>query len=332
MRVLTVTNMYPSELRPSFGAFVKSQVESLIAIGHTVEVLFIDGSHSTLNYMKGFHDVNRAIEDFRPDVIHAHYGLTGFVAAYPGDSKPLVLSLCGDDVLGTPTPGGGLTLRSRLGLHLSRVACRRAAAIIVKSDEMKSVVTSWGLQNVTTIPNGVDVDFFRPPSAAERQEARTRLALAPDRLHVLFPHTPYELRKRVDLARQLVTLVRPVAELHVVYHESRKVLRDYYFASDVMILTSEWEGSPNVVKEAMACDLPTVSFDVGDASWLAAGTKSHRIVPRHDLQAMAHAISDLARTGLRDGSERIRTELSASAVAQRIDGIYSRVAAASSTA
>lgn len=326
MRVLTITNMYPSADRPSFGAFVESQVESLIAIGHSVEVLFIDGSRTALNYVDGFLAVARAIGRFSPDIVHAHYGLTGFVAAYPNCSRPLVLSLCGDDVLGTPKPGGGLTLRSRLGQHLSRLACNRADAVIVKSDEMRTVVNSWGLLDVTTIPNGVNVDYFRPPSTTERRAARTRLAMAPGHLHVLFPHTPYELRKRVDLARQVVSILGPEAALHVVFHQPRDVLRDYYFACDVMVLTSEWEGSPNVVKEAMACNLPTVSFDVGDVRWVTSGTSSHRVVPRNDVQAMVDEIRCLERIGVRDGSERIRSELSASAIAQKISGIYDRVA------
>jgi glycosyltransferase involved in cell wall biosynthesis len=322
MRILVVTNMFPSTGRPSYGSFVKSQVDSLTTIGHTINVLFIDGSLSKRQYLAGFGAVTRAIRQFEPDLVHAHYGLTGFVAAYPRHPQRLVLSLCGDDVLGTPKPTGGLTLRSQLGRGLTRLACARADAIVVKSEEMREVVVAWGYRNVTTIPNGVDVGFFKPASAAERHEARRRLGLAPDRIHVLFPHTPYELRKRVDLAQQVAAALGPAAELQVVYHQTKEVLRDYYYASDIMILTSEWEGSPNVVKEAMACDLPTVSFDVGDVRWLAVGTEAHRVVPRHNISAMVREIRDLVKSGVRDGSDRIRRDLSATAVAQRITGIY----------
>ena len=322
MRVLTVTNMYPTSARPSYGAFVKSQVDSLIAHGHTIEVLFIDGSQSKKQYLAGFNAVTRKLSQFQPDLIHAHYGLTGFIAAYPQRMQPLVLSLCGDDVLGTPKPNGGLTLRSQIGRGLTRLACARAAALIVKSSEMRDAVAAWGYRNLTTIPNGVDVEFFKPPSADERAAARRRLALAPNRIQVLFPHTPYELRKRVDLAQQVVATLGTNAELQVVYHKTKEILRDYYHAADIMILTSEWEGSPNVVKEAMACDLPTVSFDVGDVRWLAAGTQAHRVVAKRDVAAMVREVGSLVKAGIRDGSERIQRELSATTVARRISDLY----------
>lgn len=327
MRVLTVTNMYPTAARPSYGAFVRSQVDSLIEEGHSVRVLFIDGSQSKMAYLSGFKAVSDEVAWFGPDLIHAHYGLTGFIATFPRRAQPLVLSLCGDDVLGTPTSDGGLTLRSRMGRLLSRLACARAGALIVKSEEMRKVVSDWGYGNVTVLPNGVDVEFFRPPNPAERNAARIRLGMAPDRIHILFPHTPYEVRKRLDLAQQVVTALGPEAELHVVYHQSREVLRDFYYAADVMILTSEWEGSPNVVKEAMACDLPTVSFDVGDVRWLVTGTRTHRVVSRRDVTAMAHEVDALVRSGLREGSERIKGELAAPIVARRISGIYDSLVA-----
>lgn len=322
MRVLAVTNMYPSASRPSFGAFVKSQVDSLARMGHAVEVLFIDGSASTANYLTGFAAVGRTVRRFAPDVIHAHYGLTGFVAAYPRRPVPLVLSLCGDDVLGTPDGRGGRTARSRLGLRLSRLACARASGIIVKSGEMQQVVASWGFPAASVVPNGVDVEFFAPPTAAGRIAARQRLGLDPDRLQVLFPHTPYERRKRVDLAEQVVARYGHAAELQVVYHRAREVLRDYYHAADIMVLTSEWEGSPNVVKEAMACDLPTVSFDVGDVAWLTAGCRAHRVVPRYDVDAMVEVMAGILQSGVRDGSARIREMLSAEAIAARVTAIY----------
>ena len=325
MQVLTVTNMYPSTERPSYGAFVKSQVDSLIAYGHTVEVVPIAGSRSGWEYLRGFGAVSRAIDSFHPDVLHAHYGLTGFIAAHPRRQQPLVLSLCGDDVLGTPTRAGGLTLRSQIGRILSRRACARAAALIVKSEEMRQVLDAWGYPDASVVPNGVDIHFFRPPDRDERVAARQRLGLAPERLHLLFPHTPYELRKRVDLAQQVTAALGSKAELQVIYHRPRDVLRDYYHAADVMILTSEWEGSPNVLKEAMACDLPTVSFDVGDARWLTAGTLSHRVVPRRDVAAMAQEIQSLAREGVRDGSERIRRDLSTEAVAGQVTAIYNSI-------
>ena len=199
-----------------------------------------------------------------------------------------MLSLCGDDVLGTPTARGALTLLSRLGTALSQRACARSAAIIVKSAEMRNVVAGWGYPpaRTTIIPTGVDTSFFTPPTSEERCAARSPACAFNGPSRGCSTHTPYGRRSRVDLAEQVVRLLGDNAELQVVYHRPKNVLRDYYYAADVMILTSEWEGSPNVVKEAMACNLPTVCFDVGDVCWLSGGTQAHRVVPRHDVAGM----------------------------------------------
>jgi len=322
MRILTVTNMYPTPARQSYGAFVQSQVASLQEAGHDVDVLFIDGRTSKGAYLLAPMRIRARTRVFRPDLLHAHYGLTGFLAAAAFTSQPLVLSLCGDDVLGTPSASGGLTPISQLGRLLTRIACRAADQIIVKTAGMAAVIQSWGITGAAVVPNGVDTQFFRPPTATDRSEARQRLGFTDAKRHLLWPHTPYEYRKRCDLAQRAVATLGPNHSLHIVYHRPRTILRDYYYASDLMLLTSEWEGSPNTVKEAMACNLPTVSFDVGDVATLVEGTKSHRVVPRHALAAMIQDIKELLESGVRDGADRIASALSAAAVAARITRIY----------
>lgn len=105
LRVLVVTNMYPSDDRPSYGSFVREQVESLRALGVRAAVLFIDGRTSRTHYLTGIGRVRRAARGAF-DVVHAHYGLTGFLAVLQR-RLPVVVTLHGDDLLGTPVPRPG---------------------------------------------------------------------------------------------------------------------------------------------------------------------------------------------------------------------------------
>jgi len=328
MKVLFATNMYPVPDRPSYGIFVKRQAEAVRALGHEVDEWFIDGSRNALTYLAGFSRLARETHRFKPDLIHAHYGITGFIAAFPRSRLPLVVSLCGDDVLGAPRRGGGITAKSRVIREMTRVACGRAAQIIVKSREMEAIVESWGLPAPHVIPNGVDLEFFAPPaSPADVLAARQRLGLDPHRKYILFPSHAWEHRKRVDLAEDVAARVRRAgvdAELLTIYHRSQETVAEYFRACDVMILTSEWEGSPNVVKEAMAATLPSVAFDVGDVAWLCGGTEFHRVVPRRDVDAMTREVlALLSRAGERgDGRDRIARLLSNERVARQIDAVY----------
>ena len=328
MKVLFATNMYPLPSRPSYGIFVKRQAEAVRSLGHDLCEWFIDGSGNALVYLTGFPRLAHAVGRFRPDVLHAHYGITGFIAAFPRCPAPLVLSLCGDDVLGAPRRNGGITLKSRVIRDMTRAACARAAQIIVKSEEMADIVESWGFRRPHVIPNGVDTQFFTPPaSAADVLHARHRLGLDPSRKYILFPSHAWEHRKRVDLAEHVTTRVRQAGvdvELLAVFHQPQAVVADYFRACDVMILTSEWEGSPNVVKEAMAATLPSVAFEVGDVRWLCSGTAFHRVVPRHDVEAMSREVLELLSVPHQrgDGRDRILALLSSDQVARRIDAVY----------
>jgi teichuronic acid biosynthesis glycosyltransferase TuaC len=328
MRVLFATNMYPLPDRPSYGIFVKRQADALRALGHDLDEWFINGSSNAAVYLTGFPRLAREVRRFAPDLIHAHYGITGFIAAFPRCRVPLVVSLCGDDVLGAPRRAGGLTTKSRLIRRMTRLACARANQIIVKSQEMANVVASWGYDAPHVIPNGVDVDFFTAPETqADVLAARSRLGLDPGRRYLLFPSHAWEFRKRVDLAEEVTARVRRSgidAELIRVFHKPQDVAADYFRACDVMLLTSEWEGSPNVVKEAMAASLPSVCFDVGDVGWLCRETQFHRVVPPHDVDGMTREVLDvLSRPGQRgDARLHIIRRLSGPQVARRIDAVY----------
>jgi glycosyltransferase involved in cell wall biosynthesis len=273
-RVLVVTNMYPQPDDPARGAFVEAQVEALEAARVPVEVFQIVGGKSSRKYWAAIPPLRRTVRTWRADLVYAFYGLTGWVASW--QSVPLVLSLAGDDILGSPNTRGGLTYRSRVFIGLSQWAALRSAAVCVQSDEMRARLWTRALRlRAHVVPYGVDARRFSP---GDRTEARRRLGLPLSNPIVIFPNTPTEIRKRIDRAQQAMALVNrdiPDAILRVVSGVSHAAMPDYYRAADCCLLTSDWEGSPNVVKEALLSGLPVVTTDVGDVRrWIPLSPES----------------------------------------------------------
>lgn len=318
--ILVVTNLWPTQADPGYGSFVKAQMESLRPLGVEFDVLFINGRESTWNYLRGIGQVRRQLRAQRYDLIHAHFGLSGWVARWQW-RVPLVVSFMGDDVLGRPARSGRITLAGHFLRISGFMLARLASSVIVKSQQMARRLR---LPTAHVIPNGVDLNLFRPQP---QLEARKTLGLDAAQKFVLFPYNPAEPRKRFDLIQAAVTLARqqiPNLELLVARGKTQDQVALYMNAADVLVLASVFEGSPNAVKEAMACNLPVITVDVGDAVELIGPTQGCFVVPR-EASAMAEKIMEVCRRGQRtNGREWIR-KLSMEAVARQIVDVYAEV-------
>jgi teichuronic acid biosynthesis glycosyltransferase TuaC len=261
MKILCVTNLYPSPQRPGHGAFVYRQVEQLRRFGHTVDVINILGFQSKMNYLRCTLDVMRMTSVVAYDIVHAHYGYSAYPAMFRVQA-PLVITLHGSDVLGNIFEG----LCTRAVSHF-------ADAVIVVSEEMRRRIPG------IVIPCGVDLGVFKP---YDRDKARARLQWPKDRRIVLFPFDPARREKRYDLARASIErLVQEGvdAELMTVFNVANGEMPWCYSAADAMLLCSDREGSPTSVKEALACNLPVVATKVGDVGELLNGVAGTRICP-----------------------------------------------------
>jgi glycosyltransferase involved in cell wall biosynthesis len=292
-------------------------MESLGPLGVEFDVLFINGRESKWNYLRGIRQVRRQLRAKRYDLIHAHFGLSGWVARLQS-RVPVVVSFMGDDVLGRPTRSGRITLAGHFLRISGFILARLATSVIVKSRQMASKLR---LPSAHIIPNGVDLNLFRP---MEQAQARKMLGLDPGKKFVLFPYNPNEARKRFDLIQAAVSLAReqvPTLELLVARGLPQGQIPIYMNAADVLVMASTLEGSPNAVKEAMATNLPVISVDVGDAAELIGSTAGCYLV-RREAAAMAEKIVEICRRGGRtNGRDGIR-RLSMEAVAQQIVEVY----------
>lgn len=310
MRVLKVTNMYPTEERPHFGIFVRQETESLRRLGIEVDVLFVDGKGGRLNYLRGFTRFWRRLREREYDLIHAHYIFAGMIARAQW-RRPVVLTHHGPEVFIT------------WERHLCRALTRYFDSVIVRTEEMKQRL---GYNDVTIIPGGINMDKFRPMPA---DECRMRLGLPAGKRLILWAGEQ-RWEKRFELASQAMELLGervPDVELVPLSGMPHWLVPQYMNACDALMLTSEHEGSPNVVKEAMACNLPVVATGVGDVPEIIGHTEGCHIC-RLDAPDLARKLEAALAFGGRTRGRDAVAHLDLETVARRIADVYERTLAA----
>ncbi len=320
MRVLMVTPQLPRPGRPGTLAPTVRQIESIRALGIDVKILEVRGV-KRLKYLQRLPDLRSLAASV--DLVHAHFGYCGWLARSQR-STPVVVSFMGDDLLGTPDATGRISAFSRCVVQADRWLADKVDAVIVKSAAMARIIAPV---KAHVIPNGVDLNTFRP---IDQRVAKAHLGLADHKRYVLFPGWPEEPRKAFPLARAVVQetsrrLGEPLELLPLGGVDADKVPL-YMNACTAMVLTSYLEGSPNVVKEAMACNLPIVSVPVGDVSELLAGVHGCAIRARDvgELsEALANALRQPERTNGRAAVEQKRLDLTS--VATKVVEVYADV-------
>ncbi|MFB3814500.1 MAG: glycosyltransferase [Terriglobales bacterium] len=320
MKVLLVTAMYPTPDNPAFGSFVRAQEQALSHAGVDVQVLVFQGRIRKFIYPKGLVQMRRRLADSSIDLVHAHYGYVGVIARLQWQ-VPVVVTYHGDDVLGTINARGRTTALSRV----AAVACRSISpwidAAIVQTEAMAS---RFRHANVYVVPHEVDLELFQP---MDRQAARTAVGLSPTKRYLLFAANPDIAVKNYPLARAaFLDLQRCYSDLEllVVYKETQSRLAMYMNACDVLVFPSYQEGSPNVVKQAMACNMPIVATAVGDVPEVVCKTAGCFICePRPE--DFARRIEQLLQRPIKtDGREHVR-HLSGPNVAKRLIAVYEQV-------
>lgn len=307
LRVLVVTNMYPTAARPLLGTFVAEQVASLQARGIVADVLFVDGPGSIWNYVRGPRDLCRALQGASYHLIHAHYVFSGLIARTQR-RLPIVLT------------HHGIEAQRGWTAPLCRLASRLADTTIATS---AAVARGLGLPGVTILPCGVDTELFRPMS---KPEARAKLGLPAAQPLVLFLGAPRP-EKRLPLIEAAVGRLQadmPDAALLRVHDTPREVVPLFLNAADVLVLASVAEGSPMAVREAMACNLPVVSTDVGDVRELFGDLPGHFVAAGEVDHLAARLKAALAFDGRTAGRERI-LPWSLAGVAEKLEAIYREV-------
>lgn len=272
MKVLFVTNMYPKGGNDYYGIHVKEQIDSLDTIEK--QIYFINGRDKKYSYITSIVNIIRLLRNNKIDIVHIHFGLSGLFLLFATKIKSkIVVTLHGSD----------FNTKNRLRKYINKTVLGKADKIIVVNDFM---LTSLNNECAIKIPCGINTDFFKPSCNKNEDEDFV----------IGFPGSPARTEKNYKLFCDIITeLSKQHLKIKVCLFD--KLTRAEVLSSlnrlDMLLLTSTSEGSPQIIKEAMACNIPIVSTHVGDVKHLLDGVNNSFVIDSFEVEQFIQPIKSI---------------------------------------
>jgi glycosyltransferase involved in cell wall biosynthesis len=301
------------------------QWRSLIGNDVSVDTVVISDRKSVSSLLHTGWALRRLIKEKEYDLVHIAWGSSTALTSCLFSSVPTVITFCGSDLLGSYNEAGGKTLNGGISSLCSQVAAIFAAASISVSSNLHSALWGVSKKRGVVIPAGIDTQAFFP---IPRNMARKHLRWTEQEKVILFFHGSGAHVKNRPLADKVFASVKrrvPESRLEVVADVDFEKLNIFYNAADVLLLTSFHEGSNNSIKEAMACNLPIVTTDCGDAQERLAHVRPSFVIGSFEPKPIAEAITEILRQGGRSNGREHVADLTLGKIAARIRDVYHSV-------
>ncbi len=302
MKILFVCSVNKGWIVP----FIAEQADALRAIGHDVDFYCVEG-RGVKGYLKNISPLKKKIKEFCPDIIHAHYGLCGFIANLQRKVS-VVTTYPGSDINDVK-----VRFFSILSIKLSKYN------LFMGTRQMNKVKLFIG-KNSAILRYGIMADNFIP---LDKYVARDKLGISHADIIVIFAGKFSNKVKNATLARQAVSLLNGVKLMELTGGYTKEEMCYLMNSADAALMTSFSEGSPQFIKEVMACGCPIVSVDVGDVAEVISGVDGCYISerePQKIAEALTQAFSFEGKTNGRD--RIIELNLTNELVAKRLVEIY----------
>lgn len=288
--VLMLTTEWPTNEKPNSVPFLKQHIKCIRSHGVEVEIFHFSGNGKLFNYLKAWWQIRRTSFWQTADILHAHWGQSAFLAIF--SNKPLVITYHGSDLQGIVGQNNKYSLSGKLLVLFSKLISLKAECCIVVSKHLKRYLPQC-LDNIYTIPMGINLQIFRP---MDQTKCRERLKLHQNKKYILFVSDPDRTEKRFWLAQQSVEEYKrnnphQNTELLIVNGVNYQEVPYYLNAGNVLLITSAHEGSPTIIKEALACNLPIVAVNVGDVEERISNVKGCIICYNENPSEIASALS-----------------------------------------
>ena len=296
-----------------------AQGKSLESTGVKIDYFGIKGKGIS-GYFKNIKLIRNHLKTNTYDIIHAHYALCGVIAFLAKKKEKLVVSLMGDDIIGMVNHQGKQTFKGKIFTNINKVFCKYFNDENISKSKNISKALFKGTKN-EIIPNGVNFEIFKP---IPKNVARESLGLDQSKKIILFATDPERPEKNYTLALEAVKLINEHSiELLVIHNVDQITLNLHYNAADIVLLTSYHEGSPNVIKEALACNSVVISTNVGDVEENFFGISGVYITP-FDNFVLSKTIIQALEIKNSNGREKIE-HLNSKNIADKILSIYNKI-------
>lgn len=311
MRVLIVCTKrgYTSQDIP-VAPFILEQAHSLEELGVNCDFYLINRGFK--GYLKAMKEIRNVSLTKKPDIVHAHYGICGFIANMQR-KIPVVTTYHGSD------------LNNRFIRFFSLLSAYYSKRNIVVSEELKGKLFKDDRNRV--IPCSVNAGLFIP---MDKKIARAKLGWKDNEVLVLFSKEFYNKVKNYALAKAAIDVYNQRKEsgekarlLEFINYTREQVLW-LYNSVDCSIMTSHHEGSPQFIKEAMACNCPIVSVDVGDVKQVISGVDGCYLAERDPID-LAEKLADAIKHGKTNGRSKVLQEFDSTIIASKIISIYNEI-------
>jgi glycosyltransferase involved in cell wall biosynthesis len=324
MKVLMICPELPRSDKPGSMAPGARQIRSLQDAGIETEIVDMRGIPK-LKYLQVLPRIRRLIREV--DLVHAHYGYCGWLALIGRRLAfkriPIVMSYMGSDLLLAPEKiNGDISFFSHVQAKWNIGMASWYSQVIVKSQQMADIVAPAKCHIVS---NGIDVTVFQPEDATA---ACQRVGLDPNKPNVLFPGNPENIGKGYQLACESTKVAEQIlgTEIQLVplWGVKPDDVANFMNGCNAMLMTSFSEGSPNVVKEGLACNLKIVGVPVGDVQEMLSGVQGCYCAGSRDPEEIGTALAEQLRIGGRSNGREVLLQrgLDLPNVAKRIISIY----------
>jgi glycosyltransferase involved in cell wall biosynthesis len=321
IRVLMITSEWPTPGHPQTTPFIKRQADFLQAAGVNVEVFHFKGRKNPFNYLRAWGQVRRRLKSGSYDLVHAQFGQSALLAL--PKRIPLVVTFRGSDLLGLlGDKNGQPTQVGKILKRICRMVALHADAVVVVAEHMKRYLHPSVPARV--IPSGIDLDLFR---CMPQEEARRKLGLPLNQRLVLFVGRSEWAGKRFEISQQAVEILNRTlpAKLIVAGSVAHQEIPLYMNACDALVFTSAQEGSPNVIKEALACNLPVVSVSVGDVALRISEIEGCELCADDRPETVAACLERVLRRGQRIAGRETVKNLDEKLITQKVIDIYESI-------
>ena len=298
--------------------FAKRQIESIASMNHAVETFYLESRTNIFILIRDFFRFRKLIRSFSPDIINCYYGTVTSLFTVLSTSKPVVITFVGSDLNFVKSEN---IISEILGKFFSQLSVLRAAGVICVSENLIKKIW-WRKKIATVLPLGVNDKQF---ITIDKLRARNDLGFKQDEKIILFNNNA--LVKRFDIASKAVELLKkkiPGVRLHALSGSiSFDKILALLNACDCLLLCSDSEGSPAMIKEAMACNLPIVSTDVGDVKETIKLTIPHAIAEQNP-EALANALEKVLLQNIRSNGRDVLLTcgFTTDSISKKIIGIY----------